>query len=41
MKIVELKIQDNYQYAAFAGGCFWCMVPPFEALDGVITAILY
>lgn len=21
--------------AAFAGGCFWCMTPPFEKLDGV------
>jgi peptide-methionine (S)-S-oxide reductase len=24
-------------HATFAGGCFWCMVPPFEALDGVVT----
>ncbi len=23
--------------ATFAGGCFWCMEPPFEALDGVIS----
>jgi peptide-methionine (S)-S-oxide reductase len=23
--------------ATFAGGCFWCMEPPFEALDGVVT----
>jgi len=22
--------------ATFAGGCFWCMEPPFEALPGVI-----
>ncbi len=21
--------------ATFAGGCFWCMVPPFEKLEGV------
>lgn len=21
--------------ATFAGGCFWCLMPPFEALDGV------
>jgi hypothetical protein len=21
--------------ATFAGGCFWCMTPPFEKLDGV------
>lgn len=25
--------------ATFAGGCFWCMEPPFEKLDGVISAI--
>ena len=23
--------------ATFAGGCFWCMEPPFEKLDGVIS----
>jgi len=23
--------------ATFAGGCFWCMVPPFEALIGVVS----
>lgn len=23
--------------ATFAGGCFWCMEKPFEALDGVIS----
>jgi peptide methionine sulfoxide reductase msrA/msrB len=25
--------------AIFAGGCFWCMVPPFEKLDGVKEVI--
>ena len=24
--------------AYFAGGCFWCMEPPFEAMEGVIQA---
>ena len=24
--------------AVFAGGCFWCMEPPFEALPGVLSA---
>ncbi len=23
--------------ATFAGGCFWCMVPPFETLPGVVA----
>src|SRR5258705_6778842 len=23
--------------ATFAGGCFWCMEPPFDALPGVIS----
>jgi peptide-methionine (S)-S-oxide reductase len=23
--------------ATFAGGCFWCMQPPFDKLDGVIS----
>ena len=25
--------------AVFAGGCFWCMEPPFEKLDGVAAVI--
>ncbi|MGE5654294.1 MAG: peptide-methionine (S)-S-oxide reductase MsrA [Bacillota bacterium] len=24
------------QVAIFAGGCFWCMVSPFDVLDGII-----
>src|SRR6059058_4175796 len=23
--------------ATFAGGCFWCMQPPFEKLEGVVS----
>ena len=23
--------------AVFAGGCFWCMEPPFDALEGVVS----
>ncbi len=25
--------------ATFAGGCFWCMEPPFDKLDGVVETI--
>jgi len=25
--------------ATFAGGCFWCMVPPFEKLEGVVNVV--
>ena len=32
-------MNDNgYEKAYFAGGCFWCMEPPFEAMEGVIEA---
>jgi peptide-methionine (S)-S-oxide reductase len=27
----------TYETATFAGGCFWCMEPPFDKLDGVIS----
>jgi len=29
----------HLEKATFAGGCFWCMVPPFEKLDGVAEVI--
>jgi methionine-S-sulfoxide reductase len=25
------------QKATFAGGCFWCMEPPYEGLEGVVS----
>lgn len=28
---------DHLDTAIFAGGCFWCMEPPFEKLEGVIS----
>ena len=28
---------DQRATATFAGGCFWCMQPPFDALPGVIS----
>ena len=29
----------NADTATFAGGCFWCMEPPFDKLDGVAATI--
>lgn len=31
--------QDRFKKATFAGGCFWCMVAPFQELKGVIEVI--
>ncbi len=31
--------QTKYEKAVFAGGCFWCMTPPFEKLDGVVSVV--
>lgn len=32
----EACVGKNYETAIFAGGCFWCMVSPFDILDGII-----
>jgi peptide-methionine (S)-S-oxide reductase len=29
----------NYKTAVFAGGCFWCMVHPFDAEKGVLKVL--
>ncbi|HHV29338.1 MAG TPA: peptide-methionine (R)-S-oxide reductase MsrB [Clostridium sp.] len=31
--------ESNLKLATFAGGCFWCMVPPFKELEGVYKVI--
>ncbi|HEX5080267.1 MAG TPA: peptide-methionine (S)-S-oxide reductase MsrA [Geminicoccaceae bacterium] len=30
-------LEPGQASAIFAGGCFWCMEPPYDALDGVIS----
>ena len=29
--------EDGHAVATFAGGCFWCMEPPYDKLDGVLA----
>jgi len=29
--------EEKSQIATFAGGCFWCMEPPFDKVDGVLA----
>ena len=34
-----VPLKPVLEKAAFAGGCFWCMQPPFEKLDGVVEVL--
>ena len=34
---LNAEISEKFEKATFAGGCFWCMEPPFDKLDGVIS----
>ncbi len=36
---VIVNAQTEYETATFAGGCFWCMQPPFERLNGVADVV--
>jgi peptide-methionine (S)-S-oxide reductase len=32
---------DSFEASAtFAGGCFWCMQPPFDELEGVLSTVV-
>jgi peptide methionine sulfoxide reductase msrA/msrB len=36
----DMKTMNNtIDTATFAGGCFWCMEPPFEQLNGIINVV--
>ncbi len=34
---VSAEMNQTSAIAVFAGGCFWCMEPPFDKLEGVIS----
>ncbi|MGX7395632.1 peptide-methionine (S)-S-oxide reductase MsrA [Carnobacterium mobile] len=34
--LADLTYQDSVR---FAGGCFWCMVEPFETLNGIVSVL--
>ncbi len=36
---IELQQGQNKQQAIFAGGCFWCMVSPFEEQPGILSVV--
>jgi peptide-methionine (S)-S-oxide reductase len=31
---------DHFAKATFSGGCFWCLQPPFDTLDGVVATVI-
>ena len=35
--ITPVNAEKSAETAIFAGGCFWCMEPPFDKLDGVLS----
>ena len=36
-EVRALPPDGPFQTATFAGGCFWCMEPPFDSLEGVLS----
>lgn len=37
--LAAAQSDDGFERAVFAGGCFWCMEPPYDKVDGVIETI--
>ena len=40
VKDMESGKNNGYMEATFAGGCFWCMEPPFDSLSGVVETVV-
>jgi peptide-methionine (S)-S-oxide reductase len=36
---IQAEESKKTELAVFAGGCFWCMEPPFDKLEGVVATI--
>ena len=36
----DVEVEEGEAIATFAGGCFWCMQPPFDGLDGVNSTVV-
>lgn len=34
-----MSVSGNTQLATFAGGCFWCMVKPFDEQPGILSVV--
>lgn len=42
IKEVSRTMSENHsatELATFAGGCFWCMVHPFDELPGILKVV--
>ncbi len=39
LSAAALAQEENLARATFAGGCFWCMEPPYDKIDGVVDTI--
>jgi len=37
---MEEKEKPGLEKATFAGGCFWCMEPPYDKLKGIISVLV-
>ncbi|MEE4304519.1 MAG: peptide-methionine (S)-S-oxide reductase MsrA [Wenzhouxiangella sp.] len=37
--LAAAQSEEGLERATFAGGCFWCMEPPYDKIDGVIETI--
>ncbi|HET6604950.1 MAG TPA: peptide-methionine (S)-S-oxide reductase MsrA [Xanthomonadaceae bacterium] len=35
----RVEVATGLAVATFAGGCFWCMEPPFDKLPGVVSTV--